>query len=53
MDVFEMFVSFIFAMIVKDFYDIFIKTHIVSILSRYKVTMTLKKIKLGGNKNGE
>lgn len=36
MDFFETFFAFLFAFIVKDFYDIFIQNHIKKWLSTYK-----------------
>lgn len=35
-----MFFSFIIALIVKDFYDIFIQSHIKSWLHKYKIYVT-------------
>jgi multisubunit Na+/H+ antiporter MnhE subunit len=40
LDFFLMFFSFLFAFIVKDFYDIFISNHIKKWLSAYKFIVT-------------
>lgn len=43
MNMTEMFISFIFALIIKDFYDIFMQSHIQLWLSKYKILVTSKK----------
>lgn len=41
MNFWDMFLSFLFAFIVKDFYDIFIQNHIKKILHKSKFFMRL------------
>jgi hypothetical protein len=43
-DFFTLFFSFLFAFIVKDFYDIFISNHIKKWLSTYKIMVTRNNI---------
>jgi uncharacterized membrane protein len=43
MDILETFVAVLFAFIVKDFYDIFISSHIRTLLSNYKLLITKTK----------
>lgn len=45
MNMFEMFISFLLAFIVKDFYDIFLRNPIISLLSKYKILITPKNKK--------
>jgi adenosine/AMP kinase len=40
LDFVTLFLSFLFAFIVKDFYDIFIQNHIKKWLSKYKIYIT-------------
>lgn len=44
MDILETFIAVLFALIVKEFYDIFISEHIKKVLHKYKISMTLKKV---------
>lgn len=39
-DYFSLFITFLFAFIVKDFYDILIQSHIKLWLSKYKILIT-------------
>lgn len=43
MNITDMFISFTFALIVKDFYDIFIASHIRELLSNYKLLIIKNK----------
>jgi hypothetical protein len=45
MNTFEIFISFLLAFIVKDFYDIFLRNPIISLLSKYKILITPKNKK--------
>jgi hypothetical protein len=45
-DFVTMFLSFLFAFIVKDFYDIFIQNHIKKWLSKYKIYVTSSNKKI-------
>lgn len=38
-DTLTLFITLISSLIVKDFYDIFIKTHITKLLLKYKITL--------------
>ena len=46
LDFVTLFLSFLFAFIVKDFYDIFIQNHIKHWLSRYKIYITSTNSKI-------
>lgn len=51
MNTFEIFISFLLAFIVKDFYDIFLRNPIISLLSKYKILITPKNKKRWKNGN--
>ena len=44
LDILKLFLSFLFAFIVKDFYDIFIQSHIKLWLSKYKILITKNEV---------
>jgi hypothetical protein len=44
-DTLTLFITLICSFIVKDFYDIFIKSHITKFLSNYKLLIEIKKEK--------
>lgn len=50
MDFISMFLSVLFAFIVKNFYDIFIQSHIKSLLKKYKITIIKNKHKILNDK---
>lgn len=43
MNFFEVLSGVLVALIIKDFYDIFIRSYIVSVLSNYKILITKTK----------
>jgi hypothetical protein len=45
MNIIDMFIAVFLSFIAKDFYDIFIRNHIVSWLSKYKILITKEKEK--------
>lgn len=43
MNVFEVLSGVLIALIIKDFYDIFIRSYIISVLSNYHILITKRK----------
>ena len=53
MDILEAFVGVLVALIFKDFYDIFIKSHITKWFNNYKIMVMPKNGVIKGEKNDQ